>query len=100
MENPIKMDELGVPLFSETSTCKYITPWYRMLLGFGDTLQVVSCLEQRDTIAALCCVCDCVRWIQNAYTLEVKTIKIIVTGILNYKPFLKQLVFTKKMHSK
>ena len=29
-----------------------------------------------------------------------KTIKIIVIGILTYKPFLKPLVFTKKMHSK
>ena len=38
MENPIKMDDLGVPLFSETSTC-LTTP--RNLLCFNETISSV-----------------------------------------------------------
>ena len=29
MENPVKMDDLGVPLFSETSICIYIYMVYK-----------------------------------------------------------------------
>ena len=50
MENPIKMDDLGVPLFSETPMCKRIRNW-EPHLGFpyhsrapdGFPLQVVGC---------------------------------------------------------
>ena len=33
MEKPIKMDNLGVPLFSETSMCWMVECWYMVTIG-------------------------------------------------------------------
>ena len=37
MENPIKMDDLGVPLFLETPKCQCAISWVYSFLGGGNS---------------------------------------------------------------
>ena len=66
MENPIKMDDLGVPLFLDTPICSKKTPFSLWLWGSLLQASHAEILAVRVPMPSLCC-CD--RWHQG-YELQ------------------------------